>query len=104
MLTLDESKAANHLNEKHLALTFIHSPFCGTCHIARKMLVTIEEVYQSGLFYELNASLHPKLMQDFKIESVPCMLITKEGGVVEKIYAFHSVPHMLERIAQYVKM
>ncbi|MBN8235489.1 thioredoxin family protein [Halobacillus kuroshimensis] len=83
-------------------MTFIHSPFCGTCHLARKMLVTLEEMYKKPLFSEMNASLHPALMEQYRVESVPCLLITHKGEVLEKVYAFQSVPHMYEKIIPYL--
>ncbi|UOR11798.1 thioredoxin family protein [Halobacillus amylolyticus] len=103
MLSLERLNVAKQLCEQKQALTFIHSPFCGTCHVARKMLDTIEDLYQTELFYELNASLNPDLMQDYKIESVPCLLIMKSGYVIEKVYAFHSVPNMLDKVSEYVE-
>ena len=35
---------------------------------------------------------------DYEIESVPCLLIQKDGIVQNKIYAFQSVPYLLEKI------
>src|SRR5690625_5541254 len=59
-------------------ILYIHTPFCGTCHMARTILSQIETVHQKDLFYEMNASLHPEFMQEIEIESVPCLLIKKE--------------------------
>ncbi|MCA0971738.1 thioredoxin family protein [Halobacillus litoralis] len=97
-----EARASLILQEKETALTFIHSPFCATCHLAEKMLSVIEETMQKSVFYKCNASLNPDLMDHLQVESVPCLLITENGDVVEKIYAFHSIPHMYERVSKYV--
>ncbi|MFC0523841.1 thioredoxin family protein [Pontibacillus salicampi] len=82
-------------------MTFIYSPFCGTCHVARRMLDTLEAAKQHTLFNELNASYHPAFMGDFQIESVPCLLITKGTELQEKVYAFQSVPYLLEIVSRY---
>ena len=71
-------------------MIFVHTPFCGTCHVARKILSGIEEKANKTIFYELNAGLFPEFMYDNKVESVPCLLITKEGEP-EKIYSFKSI-------------
>ncbi|WP_052158881.1 thioredoxin family protein [Halobacillus sp. BBL2006] len=84
-------------------LTFIHSPFCGTCHLARQMLTTVEATYGWEIFWEFNASLHPDLMERYRIESVPCLLVTEKGHLIEKVYAFHSVTNMYEKVSKYVK-
>ena len=34
---------------------------------------------------------------DYEIESVPCLLIQKDGIVMHKIYAFQSVPYLLKK-------
>ncbi|MBH0231012.1 thioredoxin family protein [Halobacillus yeomjeoni] len=102
MQELDHHNAGKQIQERPDGYIFVHSPFCATCHLARKMLDTIEVTYGRELFHEFNASLHPELMEEYKIESVPCLLVTKYGSVIEKIYAFHSVPFMYEKIAEYV--
>ncbi|WP_051353179.1 thioredoxin family protein [Thalassobacillus devorans] len=84
------------------ALLFIHSPFCGTCHMARKMLDTIEAMWGKDLFLELNAAVHPAFMQEYQITSVPCLLILTEGKIKDKIYAFHSVTYMHRAVSKYV--
>ncbi|WP_027956411.1 MULTISPECIES: thioredoxin family protein [Halobacillus] len=102
MQNLEQKEAAQALSSDEKTMTFIHSPFCGTCHLARKMLVTLEEMYKKPLFSEMNASLHPALMEQYRVESVPCLLITHKGEVLEKVYAFQSVPHMYEKIIPYL--
>ncbi|MYL33714.1 thioredoxin [Pontibacillus yanchengensis] len=88
-------------SSKAYEMTFIHSPFCGTCHIARKMLETLEATKTELTFNELNASIHPNFMHTFQIESVPCLLITDGMDVEEKVYAFHSVPYMYQKVSEY---
>ncbi|MDL4839928.1 thioredoxin family protein [Aquibacillus rhizosphaerae] len=72
-------------------ILFIHTPLCGTCHIARKMLVTVEVMKNNLTFYEVNASFFPDFMQEKRIESVPCLLIMKAGRIQERVYSFESV-------------
>ncbi|TXL64940.1 thioredoxin family protein [Cerasibacillus terrae] len=87
--------------QKDTYLLYIHSPFCGTCHVAREMLDKIESVHQTDVFYEMNASLYPDFMQTNKVESVPCLFIKKEGIVKEKIYVFRSIPNIYQYLLQY---
>jgi len=80
---------------------YIHTPFCGTCHIARGMLEKIEAIHGENLFYEMNASLHPQFMQDMQVESVPCLLIKVDGKVKEKVYAFKSIVNIYYYLMKY---
>ncbi|MFB1098252.1 thioredoxin family protein [Terribacillus sp. JSM ZJ617] len=79
------------------ARIFVHTPFCGTCQLAEKMLLAVEAMMDQEYYHKLNASLFPDFMQEHQIESVPCLIIFKQGEVQEKIYAFHSVQHMLAK-------
>ena len=78
-------------------LLYVYTPMCGTCQVASKMLTVCEEVLQER-FPQLNANYAPELMHEHQIESVPCLLIQNAEGKFDKIYAFHSVPYLLEQI------
>jgi len=80
---------------------FIHTPFCGTCRVARQMLAKMESVHQKNMFYEMNAALFPEFMQDAKVESVPCLFIKQDGMIKEKVYTFHSIPNMYHYVLKY---
>ncbi|HLQ98192.1 MAG TPA: thioredoxin family protein [Candidatus Dormibacteraeota bacterium] len=82
-------------------LLYIHTPFCGTCHLAKTILTQIESAHQQDLFYEMNASLFPDFMQEMEIKSVPCLLIKKAGEIKETIYVFHSVPNIYHYLLKY---
>ncbi|GEN54295.1 hypothetical protein HFA01_25570 [Halobacillus faecis] len=103
MEEIKTTEAKKHFNAPQTTLTFVHSPFCGTCHLARQMLTTLESVFEREVFKEMNASLHPEWMQRYKIKSVPCLLVTSGGQVKEKIYAFQSVSYMYEKVIGFVE-
>jgi len=88
------------LQAKELLL-YIHTPFCGTCHVARSMLEKIEETHQQQIFYEMNASFYPEFMHDHKVKSVPCLFIKTNGEVQEKIYAFRSIGNIYRYLLKY---
>lgn len=101
MILLQEI-TAELLEEKNDYLLFIHTPFCGTCHVARSFLEKIEKTHQQDIFYEMNASLHPDFMQKYKVESVPCLFIMKENEVKEKVYTFYSISNIYHYVWTYV--
>jgi thiol-disulfide isomerase/thioredoxin len=82
-------------------LLYIHTPFCGTCHLARTMLAQIETVHKKDVFYEMNAALFPEFMQKAEVESVPCLLIMDNHKIKEKVYAFKSVANIYSYLLQY---
>lgn len=82
-------------------LVYLYTPLCGTCQLASKMLLIIEELVEIKMG-KMNLNYYPDVARDFEIESVPCLLIVQNGTVKETVYAFHSVPYLLEKIKQYV--
>lgn len=80
-----------------LSLFYIYTPMCGTCQVASKMMNVIKELIPFSIG-QANINFVENLAQDYEIESVPCLLIAKHGVVLKKIYAFQSVPYLLEVI------
>ncbi len=87
--------------KKDSYLLYIYTPFCGTCHYAKRILEDIESTFSKEVFYEINASFYPEFMQEEKIESVPCLVIKEAGKIKKKIYTFHSVPFMAREVMSY---
>jgi hypothetical protein len=76
----------------------VHTPLCGTCKAARQMLNVVGEMMPELPMTAANLNLMPDLAQTFQIESVPCLLLKRPDGYVEKLYRFGSVPELLERL------
>lgn len=93
-------EVSSFLNNHSSGLIYFYTPLCGTCQVASKMLHVIEKIVDVKIG-KMNLNYHPELAKRFEIESVPCLLIIKDGVLAEKIYAFHSVPFLFEKIKQY---
>lgn len=89
------------LEEKESAVLYFYTPFCGTCQLAGRMVDVIEQVIDKLSFYKANLNFLSEIAELFAIESVPCLIILIDGEVREKIYAFHSIPHLLSVISDY---
>jgi thioredoxin-like negative regulator of GroEL len=85
------------LNNKLTGIIYFYTPLCGTCQLASKMLEVVGKIVDVKIG-KMNLNFFPDLAGTFKIESVPCLLMVKDGKVIETIYAFHSVPFLLEKI------
>lgn len=88
------------LTKEHFLL-FIHTPFCGTCQLARKFLEKIESVHKQDIFYEMNGSVYPEFLNENKIESVPCLLIKDKNEIKEKVYVFQSIQNIYSYLLDY---
>ncbi|MGG4396310.1 thioredoxin family protein [Paenibacillus thiaminolyticus] len=82
---------------------YVYSPFCGSCRLAEQMLTLLEQSYPQLAIASVNVLDAAELVQAHRIESVPCLLLwgedtTERESGPEKIYAFHSVTYMYERL------
>lgn len=79
---------------------YLYTPMCGTCAVASKMMDVLEQLIPHIPMGKANVNYMEQFAYDEKIESVPCLLITEKGRIVEKIYAFQSVPFLYELLSK----
>lgn len=77
---------------------YLYTPICGTCQVASKMLTILQEIVPDIEFGKSDVNYIRPIAEEYMVESVPCLLMFKEGQLVKKIYAFQSVPYLLETI------
>ncbi|BFH62174.1 thioredoxin family protein [Paenibacillus azoreducens] len=79
---------------------FLHTPFCGTCKVARRMLEVAEYLLPEGLLAEADVNMLPHVVAQYKIRSVPALLLAdaERSGKPELIYSMGSVEDLLAHI------
>ena len=75
---------------------FLYTPLCGTCEVSEKMLDVIEKLLPDLPLGMGNINYLGDLPYELKIESVPCLIVSDNGKLTNKIYAFKSVPFLYE--------
>lgn len=86
------------LKESSVAAFYLYTPMCGTCAVASKMMEVITVMRPGIPIGKADLNYVENIAIDYEIESVPCLLIQKDGVLTHKIYAFQSVPYLLEEI------
>ncbi|MEH7344145.1 thioredoxin family protein [Bacillus sp. JJ1532] len=79
-------------------LVYLYTPLCGTCQLASKMLTVIEQLLPDQLIGKADLNYMSEFAEQLEVESVPCLIMIKDGHIQDKLYAFHSVPYLLDRI------
>ena len=97
----NRTELAAFLDGKATGLVYFYTPMCGTCQVASKMLQVIEQLVELDMG-KMNLNFYPDLARAFEIESVPCLLFVEAGKVRETLYAFQSVPFLLEKIKEHL--
>ncbi|WP_239614382.1 thioredoxin family protein [Cohnella mopanensis] len=79
---------------------FVHTPLCGTCLAAKRMLAVATEIVPEVQVMSANINVMPDLAQTFQIESVPCLLMKRNDGSWMKQYRFPSVTELVEQLRE----
>jgi thioredoxin 1 len=82
---------------------YLYTPMCGTCMVAGRMVDITEKMFPQIHFIKADLNYIPSVADHYSVESVPCMLLFKEGFLIDKIYAFQSVPYLHEQFNQLTK-
>lgn len=96
MIEWSQQQIETELNNGFSGFIYLYTPMCGTCQMAGKMLTVVDELLKESAIRKADLNYMPTLAEQWNIESVPCLLFVQNGNVTEKIYAFHSVPYLLE--------
>ncbi len=85
-------------NTNNKVAYYLYAPMCGTCQVASQMLEIVQELVPALPIGKANLNYVQEIASLYQVESVPCLLITENGQLKEKIYAFHSVPYLYGKL------
>lgn len=89
------------VSERTAGFIYFYTPMCGTCQIASKMIEITATLFPTVPSGKVNLNYSEEMAEKYQIESVPCLLLIKEGQMKEKIYAFQSVPYLYEQLKSF---
>ena len=84
-------------DDKEKSLVFGYTPTCGTCKISERMLDIANEILKLPIT-KIDLNFHPEYSQDNEIQSVPVLQLMSKDKEIKRIYAFQSVPYLLENL------
>lgn len=87
--------------DKEMHLLFGYTPTCGTCKISERMLDIANQVTQLPI-NKSDLNFYPAFCKEYEIQSVPVLFIMKQDKVIKRIYAFQSVPYIVENIQKVI--
>ncbi|WP_422122793.1 thioredoxin family protein [Planococcus sp. X10-3] len=85
-------------NTNKISAYYLYTPMCGTCQLASKMLEVVTAAMPELPIGKANLNYVQEIAALYEVESVPCLLITENGKLKDKVYAFHSVPYIYEKL------
>ena len=97
MIEVSSTDSLNQTIQSHtFQAVYLYTPMCGTCQVASKMLNVVEKLPQAFHFVKANLNYLPEFASEQSIESVPCLILYKDGIEEQRVYAFQSVPFLYE--------
>lgn len=78
----------------------MYTPLCGTCKIAERMLEIIAATTISVQLTKLNINYAPRLRDEWRISSVPCLVLLQNGQPMRFEYAMRSVNHLYDLLKE----
>ncbi|OEL03822.1 thioredoxin [Staphylococcus succinus] len=96
-VTREEHVDIHEHDEKEKYLIFGYTPTCGTCKISERMLDIANEILKLPVT-KIDLNFHPNFSQINEIQSVPVLMVMSKGKEQKRIYAFQSVPYLLENL------
>ncbi|WLR50487.1 thioredoxin family protein [Bacillus tianshenii] len=91
------------LEDEDLHFQYLYTPMCGTCQLAKRMLTIVEEAIPSLEVARTDLNYIPHYAKSWGIESVPCLIVFRNGEMKEKIYAFQSVDYLFRFFKEYLE-
>lgn len=83
------------IREENSFCLYLYTPMCGTCQVASKMIMVVQELLPNTTIGKCDLNYIPAKAVEWQIESVPCLLQFEDGKLKDtRIYAFRSVEHL----------
>src|SRR5699024_7040933 len=83
--------------DKEKYLIFGYMPTCGTCKVLERLLDIANEMLKLPIT-KIDLNFHPDFSQQHEIQSIQILMLIPKGAEQKRIYAFQSVPYMLENL------
>lgn len=98
---LSEQALLRRLEEKAPAeAVLVYTAFCGTCQLAERMLLIVQEAGPSVPLHKLNINYAPVLRDCWAIKSVPCLVLLRDGEPAGFEYAMRAVDYLYNRMRE----
>lgn len=103
MKDLNEGELLEILNRSGDPLVvFLHTPLCGTCKAAERMLEVAAHLLPAELqMVAGNVNMLPNLVRQYRISSVPALLVVSAERVEDPMIYYSMVS--VERVLEYIR-
>ncbi len=91
------------VNSKVPVLLDFYADWCGPCKVLGPIIDELASEYQGkALVAKVNTEINPLLSQQFKIKSIPTLIVIHQGNLVERFQGLIPKPNLEEILNDYI--
>ena len=76
--------------------------WCGPCRMQSPVVDALSEQMPGVAFYKMDVDENPATPQQFRIMSIPTLMIKKDGQVVDQLIGYHSADQLKQVLNLYL--
>lgn len=85
-----------------VALVDFWATWCGPCRMQSPVVEALSDEMPNINFYKMDVDENPATARQFRIMSIPTLMVKKDGQVVDQIVGYHSKEQLKQILQQYV--
>ncbi|MGL4656748.1 MAG: thioredoxin [Sarcina sp.] len=89
------------LEKKGVVLVDFWAEWCGPCKMLGPVIEELSEEVDSVSFTKLNVDENGKIAMDYQVQSIPTVMIFKDGELQERLVGFRPKADFLEVLGKY---
>lgn len=91
------------INSEQAAVVDFWAPWCGPCRMLGPVMDEIaEDMNGKAKFFKINVDENTAIAQKYAISSIPCVMVFKDGEVVDTIVGFRPKQDIQSIIAKHL--
>ena len=89
------------LEKDGVVLVDFWAEWCGPCKMLGPVIDELAEEIEGVSFTKLNVDENGKIAMDYQVQSIPTVMIFKDGELQEKLVGFKPKAELIEVLAKY---
>ncbi|NLD83875.1 MAG: thioredoxin [Clostridiales bacterium] len=96
---INEEQFASEAKKSAVAVVDFSATWCGPCRVLAPVVEKLSEEYAGQVdFYNVDVDDAPELAAAYRVQSIPCLVMMKQGELVDQAIGFRPQPALSQWI------